>query len=136
MTGSQLKDTLKKKLGEGTFTSVDLPVFFELFVQLGNQIDDLQDEVIGWNRVVEFQLTGSGTYWVSINDSRFMGGTGSHPGTDFRLNMHADTAAGIFSGVKDAEAALNAGDIVIDGDLPDAIRLYDLIELVIEEIEY
>ena len=136
MTESSLKETLKNKMEEGSFAPEDLPAFFEVFSQLGNQIEDLQDEVKGWDSVVEFELTGSGIYWIAIADTKFTNGTGTHPGTRLRLIMSAEDAAAIFAGDKNAESALNAGELKLEGAFPDAVKLYDLLELVLEEIEY
>lgn len=130
-----LKEQVNTKIQDGEFEISDLPAFFEVFSQLGNQVEDLQDEVDEWDCVVEFEMVESGTYWLSIEDGQFTTGIGSHPETRLRLIMAASDAVKIFSGEKDAEAALNSGELKLEGDLPDAIKLHFLIELVLEEIE-
>jgi hypothetical protein len=136
MSDSQLKETLKNKLENGDFTSTDLPAFFEVFSRIGNQIEDLQEEVKGWDRVIEFEMAGVGTYWLVIQDGHFSTGSGARPDTHLRLIMAASEVAMIFSGEKDTEAVLASGALKLDGNLLDAIKLYKLIELVLEEIEY
>ena len=111
-------------------------MFFGVFSQLGNQIEDLQDEVDGWNQVIEFPLTGVGAFWIAIEDGSFSNGRGTRPDSQLRLVMSGKTAVQIFLGEKDAEAALNSGELKLEGDLQDGIRLYELLELVLEEIEY
>ena len=133
---SEHKELLRQKFENGDLSPSDLPIFFEVFSQLGNQIDDLQDEVQDWNCVVEFELSGLGAYWVAFEDQNFTNGTGPASNPNLRLTMPALAAAEIFTGQKDAEAALNSGELKISGDLPLAIRFYELLELVLEEIEY
>lgn len=136
MTDAILKEELREKFETGELAPEDLPAVFDAFTYLGNQIDDIQDEVEGWNCVVEFDLTGLGTYWVAFEDQVFFNGVGKSQNADLRLILAAESAAQIFIGEKDAEAALNAGELKIDGDLPNAIRFSELLELVLEEIEY
>jgi hypothetical protein len=136
MSSVQLRETLKAKFNNGEFAAEDLPSFFDVFSYLGNENDDIQDVAQGWNRIVEFELVGVGLFWIQIQDGKFTNGSGSNPDANLRLKMDATTATKIFIGEKDAEAVLNAGELKIIGDLPDAIRVYELLELVLEEIEY
>ena len=136
MNGKERKETLKTKFETGQFTAADLPAFFDVFSDLGNEIEDLQEEAAGWNCIVELELAGTGSFWLRVQEEKFSNGTGSHPDANLHLNMSAEVAAQIFMGEKDGEAALNAGELKITGDLPDAIRFYEILELVLEEIEY
>ena len=136
MNDSQLKETLKNKMENGEFTVADIPTFFQVFSYLGNEIEDLQEEVEDWNCVIEFEMAGLGTYWLAIKDVQFSTGEGPHADTRLRLILTADDAAKVFSGERDAEAAFTSGELKIEGDLPDAFKLHELIELVLEEIEY
>ena len=136
MYDSQLRGTLKSKFEHGDLAPADLPAFFDVFSQLGNQVEDIKDEVEGWDQVVEFDLAGAGTFWILIEDGQFSNGVGRHPDARLRLVMDAGIAVQIFLGEKDAEAALNSGELKLVGDLQDGIAFYELLELVLEEIEY
>jgi hypothetical protein len=136
MSDSQLRKALKRKFDSREFAPTDLPAFFEVFSQLGNQIEDIQDEVDGWDQVVEFDLQGTGVFWIAIEGGRLSNGSGSRPDAQLRLVMSGSTAAQIFLGEVDAEAALNSGGLKLEGDLQTGIRFYELLELVLEEIEY
>ena len=48
----------------------------------------------------------------------------------------SSTAAQLFSGAKDAKAAYMAGQLKIDGPIPDALRFQEILTIVNEEIEY
>ena len=135
MSSLQLKESLKAKFENGEFADTDLPSFFDVFSQLGNEVEDIQDVANGWNSVVQFELTDAGTYWVQIWDGKFSNGTGSNPDASLCLSLSAATAAQIFVGEKDAEALLNSGELKVTGDFSDAVRFYEILELVLEEIE-
>lgn len=136
MSSAQLKETLKTKFETGEFTAADLPAFFTVFSYLGNETEEIQEEVEGWHRIVELELVGVGSFWIQIESGRFSQGTGHNTAAHLRLKMDAITAAQIFTGEKDGETALNSGELKIAGDLPDAIRFYEILEMVLEEIEY
>ena len=136
MSTQELKEKLKTKFETGTLALEDFPAFFDVFCYLGNEIDDIQDEAEDWNRIVEFELVGLNSFWIQIKDGHFSSGSGSEPKANLRLSMDASTAVEIFIGKKDAEAALNAGELKISGDFTDAVRFYEILELVLEEIEY
>lgn len=132
----ELKEIINQKIQDGEFEAADLANFFTVFCQLGNEIDDLQEEVEGWNRVILINLEAAGSFWLKLSDGKFTNGTGKIENANLFLTLDADLAAQIFIGEKDAEAALNAGELKIAGDLPDAMKFHELLELVLEEIEY
>jgi hypothetical protein len=135
MSSLQLKESLKAKFENGEFAETDMPSFFDVFSHLSNEVEDIQDVAKGWNSIVEFELTNAGSFWIQIRDGKFSNGTGNNPEASLRLNLSAATAVQIFVGEKDAEALLNSGELKVTGDFPDAVRFYEILELVLEEIE-
>ena len=85
---------------------------------------------------VHIDLVGMGHYWISIQDSRFSKGEGEIVDANLTLTLAAEEAAQVFSGEKEAEAAFLSGALKIKGDLPDAMKFHELLEIVLEEIEY
>lgn len=136
MSTRELKEKLKIKFETGTFTPEDFPAFFDVFSYLGNETEDIQEEAEDWNRIIEFEFVGLDSFWVQIAEGHFSSGSGPKSDANLRLSLDADTAVKIFIGKKDAEAALNAGELKISGDFPDAARFYEILELVLGEIEY
>ncbi len=136
MVDTNLKQTLNEKIQGGEFSIQDIPAYLELFCQLGNEISDLQDEVDGWNRKIQFQMDGLGKYWIAINAGQFTYGAGMLADPGLTLTLSADEAAQIFAGDKDAKAAYMSGALKVQGELPDAVKLQSLIGIVCEEIEY
>ena len=118
------------------FAPQDIPAYFGLFCEMGNEIEDLQEEVEGWDQVIQFVLDGLGSFWVQIDGGQFSHGEGAVDNAGLTLTMAADEAAMVFSGDKDAKAAYMSGALKVDGELPEAVRVQTLIEIVLEEIEY
>ena len=136
MIDQAIKETLNEKIQDGEFDVADIPAYLTLFCQMGNEIEDLQEEVEGWDRRIQFELDGLGTYWLTVQDGRFAGGEGALQDANLILTLAASEAALVFAGDKDAKAAYMSGDLKVEGDLPDAIKVQSLIEIVAEEIEY
>lgn len=136
MVNKELKEALNQKIQDGEFKVADFPDYITIFCQLGNAIDDLQDEVESWNCKVQIILEGAASYWISIVDGKFTSGQGKIEDAKLTLSATAEVAAKVFSGEQDGESAFLSGALKMQGDLPDAIKFHELLELVIEEIEY
>jgi putative sterol carrier protein len=136
MINQNLKETLNDKIQEGEFDVVDIPAYLSLFCELGNEIDELQEEVEGWERRVNFALDGAEPRWLVIEDGRFSTGAGLLEDANLVLKLDAFNAAQIFAGDLDAKAAYMSGALKVEGELPDAVKMQTLIEIVGEEIEY
>ena len=136
MINEALKEELNEKIQEGEFDVPDIPAYLTLFCEMGNEIEDLQDEVEDWNRRINLVLEGLGTYWITVEDGRFTTGEGAIENPNLVLTLDAQEGAMVFSGDKDAKAAYMSGALKVEGDLPDAVKMQTLIEIVVEEIEY
>jgi putative sterol carrier protein len=136
MIDQELKETINQKIQGGEFEVTDIPGYFTLFAQIGNETEDGQDEIEDWNRRIHFVMAGLGTYWISVENGRFSTGKGTLEDPNLVLTLDAAQAALIFAGKKDAVAAFMSGALTVQGDLPDALKLQTLIEIVAEEIEY
>ncbi len=136
MINQDLKETLNDKIQEGEFDVADIPGYFKLFCEMGNEVEDLQEEVEDWNRRINIVMEGLGTYWITVDDGRFATGEGAIEDPNLVLTLDAVDAAQVFAGDKDAKAAYMSGALKVVGELPDAVKMQSLIEIVIEEIEY
>ncbi len=132
----QLKESLNEKIQDGEFDVEDIPAYLSLFAEMGNEVEDLQDEVEDWNRRIVFDMAGLGKHWIVIEDGQFSTGEGGLDDANVTLTISAIDAAQVFAGDKDAKAAYMSGALKVDGDLPDAVKVQTLIEIVAEEIEY
>jgi putative sterol carrier protein len=136
MIDEAVKQDLNEKIQEGEFSASDIPAYLTLFCAMGNELEDLQEEVQDWSRRVQFILDGLGMFWIAVEDGRFTNGEGTADNPDLALTMSAADAALIFAGDKDAQGTFLSGALKVEGSLPDAIKMQTLIELVTWEIEY
>jgi putative sterol carrier protein len=103
---------------------------------LGNEREDLQEEVEGWSRRIQLVMEGLGEHWLAVSDGQFATGAGEIDDADLTLTLSAEEAAQVFAGDKDAKAAYLSGALQVKGELPDAVKVQALIEIVVEEIEF
>jgi putative sterol carrier protein len=136
MINEALREALNEKIEEGEFDIAEIPAYLTLFCEMGNEVEELQDEVKGWDRCINFVLAGMESHWIAVEDGRFTTGEGSLEDADLVLMMDAASAAQVFAGDLDAQAAFMSGALKVEGELPDAIKMQTLIEIVGEEIEY
>lgn len=136
MIDQDLKARLNQKIEAGEFDIADIPAYLKLFCQMGNEIEELQDEIEDWDRRINLVLEGTNSHWITIEDGDFATGEGLLDDADLVLKMDAEDAAQVFAGNIDAAAAYLSGALKFTGDMPDAVKMQALIEIVGEEIEY
>jgi putative sterol carrier protein len=136
MIDEELQEALKEKIEAGEFDIADIPAYLTLFCEMGNEVDDLQDEVEGWDRRINFVLAGMNPHWITIEDGRFTTGEGSLEDANLVLILDAANAALVFAGDLDARAAFMSGALKVEGEVPDAVKMQTLIEIAGEEIVY
>ena len=136
MINQDVKEALNEKIEEGEFDVADIPAYLALFCEMGNEVEELQEEVEGWERRINFVLDGANSHWIIIEDGRFTTGEGTLDDANLVLNLDAVNAAQVFAGDMDAKAAYMSGALKVEGELPDAVKMQTLIEIVGEEIEY
>ncbi len=130
------KQAMRGKFAEGDFVVADIPAYLALFCAVANETPDVQDEVDGWDRKIQFDLAGGDPYWMTVGGGHFDAGPGQIEAADLTLHLAAREAARMFSGEKDAKASYQTGALQIDGAIPDALRLQSVLGIVNEEIEY
>ncbi|MFO7679978.1 MAG: SCP2 sterol-binding domain-containing protein, partial [Chloroflexota bacterium] len=77
-----------------------------------------------------------GKHWLIVEEGQFSTGAGALDDANVILTISALDAAQVFAGDKDAKAAYMSGALKVTGELPDAVKVQTLIEIVAEEIEY
>ncbi len=136
MIDAELKAAMHEKIESGDFAPVDIPVYLKLFCQIASGTGDVQDEVAGWDRKIQFQLEGADNVWIAVEGGQFTNGAGALENPDLVLTLSPQNAAQMFSGQKDAKVAYTAGLLKITGKIPDALKLQTILGIVNEEIEY
>ncbi len=136
MIDPELKSTIHEKIESGDFAPADIPAYLKLFCQIGSATSDVQDEVAGWDRKIQFQLDGAADAWLTVAGGAFTEGAGWIGNPDLILSLAPENAARMFSGEKDAKATYMSGQLKIEGKIPDALKLQTILGIVNEEIEY
>ena len=135
MVDEALKEKLAEKVDEGSLTPADIPDYMNLFVQICNENEEVQEEVEGWDRTFQFSIEGSDNLWMKIAEGKFSTAAGDTAEPDVTLEFDSDTAVGIFSGEIDATQAYMNNELKVIGPLPDAVKFRTLTELVRDELE-
>ncbi len=136
MVDTDLKARIHGLIDEGEFGVADIPDYLALFAQVATETGDVTDAAEGWDKRIQFRLDGADDAWITVASGEFAAGAGDVDGPDLTLTIAASTAAQLFSGAKDAKAAYMAGQLKIDGPIPDALRFQEILSIVNEEIEY
>lgn len=135
MVDQKTKTDMLEKIEEGEFKAKDLPAFLSLFCGICNESEDAQEEVSGWNKTLLLNLEDGDDIWIKVDNGHFECGQNKPENTDTTLTAPAEAAAQILIGEKDATAAYMAQVLRVEGELPDAVKLKNLIEIVREELE-
>jgi putative sterol carrier protein len=136
MVDTDLKARIHGLIDEGEFGVENIPDYLVLFAQVATETGDVTDAVHGWDRRIQFRLGGGDDAWITVAGGAFAAGMGDVDAPELTLTIAAPTAAQLFSGAKDAKAAFMAGQLKIDGPIPDALRFQEILTIVNEEIEY
>ena len=105
----------------------DIESYLTLFAAVGNESDDVKDEVEDWDRLVVLQLAEGDAYWLKIEGGSFQSGKSAPEGATLVLKAKGTTIAAILCGEKDATMAYTTGALKIDGKLPDAVKMRSLL---------
>lgn len=117
-------------------TKEDALKIFEVFKQLSAENDELKDEIEDMDLCMQFVMTDENfKYWISAKDGKIDYGEGE--GTDVSVTLQAkrEILAGMLSGEVESTSAYMAGDLVIEGNLQDAMGFGEIASLAGELIE-
>jgi putative sterol carrier protein len=129
------KSELAEKIKKGEFSISDSMDFFTVLCEVANGNDEIQDEVEGWDRNLLFNITDGPQITLMVQGGKFEVIDGENGTPDVTLSMNSDVAVGVLSGETDATSAYMAGDLKVQGPLPDAIKFRTLTELMREALE-
>jgi len=129
------KSELNEKIKKGEFSISDSMDFFTVLCEIANGNDEIQDEVEGWDRNMLFDITDGPKITLNVQGGKFQVSEGEEGTPDVTLSMNSDVAVGVLSGETDATSAYMAGDLKVQGPLPDAIKFRTLTELMREALE-
>lgn len=130
-----LREAVQEKIEDETFAAADIKDFMTLFCQLSNNMEDITDEVDGFDRKFVFKIEEYGPIWLSIADAKFEAGEGLLEKPEILLEMSQNLTIDIFTGKADPTQAYMNGDLKVNGLVNDAIKFRTILEIVQEELE-
>ena len=109
---------------------------FEVFKQLAQEDEDLKEEVEDADLCMQFVVTDKDyKYWIAARDGEISYGDGDGPDVTVTLKAAYNIMAGMLSQEVDATSAYMAGDLVIEGNLQDAMQFGEIAGLAGEIME-
>ncbi|MFX0099632.1 MAG: SCP2 sterol-binding domain-containing protein [Candidatus Hodarchaeota archaeon] len=109
---------------------------FEFFKQVAAENEEIQEELEDIDIVAQIILSDvDKKYWVKVADSKIDYGEGAVDDASFTLTANLEKGSGILMGETDATSAYMAGEISVEGSLPDALSFQSVTELAMEIFE-
>ena len=109
---------------------------FEFFKQVAADNEEVQEELEDLEILAQIVLNDvDKKYWVKVSDSKIDYGEGDADSPSFTLTASLEKGSGILLGETDATSAYMAGEIAVEGSLPDALSFQTVTELCMEIFE-
>ena len=109
---------------------------FEVFKQLAAEDEDLKEEVEDADLCMQFVITDrDNKFWIAARDGVISYGDGDGPDVSVTMKAAFETMSGILSQEVDATSAYMSGDLVIEGNLQDAMAFGEIASLAGEIME-
>jgi putative sterol carrier protein len=135
MVDQDLINKLKEMREKGASQPSDALKIFEFAKQLAEESEDLKEELEDMDAtVVQLVMTDINyKYWVKMGDGTVDYGEGDGDDPNVTMSATGATWAGLSSGEIDSTSAYMSGDLVIDGNLQDAIAFGEIQSITMEE---
>ncbi len=120
-----IKDDLKCKLSDDTFTWSDMEDFITLSQYIADNSPVVADMIQGWDRIVVFDVADSGYFWLTTVDDALTIETGPTPPTEYdvQIMLSLETFVLILTQQDTAISSFQKGDLDFTGALGDAIKV-------------
>lgn len=135
MVDQNLVKELKEMRTKGASQPSDALKLFEFVKQLAKESEDLKEELDDIDStVVQLVVTDIDyKYWVKMGDGTVDYAEGEAEDPSVTMSATGATWAGMSSGEIDSTSAYMSGDLVIDGNLQDAIAFGEIQSIAMEE---
>ena len=135
MVDENLIKELKEMREKGQSQPSDALKMYEFVKQMAEESEDLKEELEDIDAMM-VQLVVNDVdykYWVKLGDGKIDYGEGEADDPSVTMSATGATWAGLGSGELDSTSAYMSGDLVIEGNLQDAIAYGEVIGLAMEE---
>lgn len=135
MVDQNLIKELKEMREKGASKPSDALKMYEFVKQMIDESEDLKEELEDIDTMVVQLITTDVNYkyWVKIGDGTIDYGEGDGADPSVTMSATGATWAGLSSGEIDSTSAYMSGDLVVDGNLQDAIAYGEILSIAMEE---
>jgi len=135
MVDENLIKELKEMREKGQSQPSDALKMYEFVKQMAEESEDVKEELEDIDAMaVQLVVTDVNyKYWVTLGDGKIDYGEGDANDPSVTMSATGATWAGLGSGELDSTSAYMSGDLVIEGNLQDAIAYGEIIGLAMEE---
>ncbi|MHA1803614.1 MAG: SCP2 sterol-binding domain-containing protein [Promethearchaeota archaeon] len=137
MVDENLLNDLKKMREEGPSGPSDVLKLFELAKQLSQESEDMKEELEDMDEMtVQFIMNDVDyKWWVKLGEGKFEYGEGEASEPSVTLSTTQENWANMFGGEADATSLYMSGDLLIEGNLQDAIAFGEILSMIQDEFE-
>ncbi|MFX1323720.1 MAG: SCP2 sterol-binding domain-containing protein [Promethearchaeota archaeon] len=134
MVDANLINELKEMRDKGPGEPSDALKMYEFIKQLAAENEELQEELEDIDTVVaQMEVTDVDfKYWVKFGEGAVDFGEGTSDESTVTMKATTATWSGLSSGEIDSTSAYMSGDLVIEGNLQDAIAYGEILGLAME----
>ena len=135
MVDPNLIKELKEMREKGASQPSDSLKMYEFVKQMAEESEDLKEELEDVdNMMVQLVIIDADyKYWVKMGDGAIDYGEGEADDPSVTMSATGVTWAGLSTGEIDSTSAYMSGDLVIDGNLQDAIAYGEILGIAMEE---
>lgn len=136
MVDEELKQKMIDKIQSDEFGVEDIDDYMNLFCQIANESDAVQDEVKGQfaNKTLVFYIDDFKTKTLKLRDCVFSIEDTDSEEWDSTVKTSAENFAGLISGQKDGNSLYMSGQLEVHGGLPNIIKFQTILQVIIEEL--
>ena len=135
MVDEKLVAELKAMRESGPSQPSDALKMYEFIKQMAEESEDLKEELEDMDTmIVQMVVTDADyKYWVKLGDGAVDYGEGVSDDASVTMSATGTTWSGLSSGEIDSTSAYMSGDLVIEGNLQDAIAYGEILGIAMEE---
>jgi putative sterol carrier protein len=137
MVDEKLLKELKEMREKGTSKPSDTLKMYEYVKQIAEEDEDLNEELEDMDETkVQLIVTDvKYKYYIILGEGKFNYAEGEIDDPSVTMSATAATWAGLATGELDSTSAYMSGDLVIDGNLQDAIAYGEILSMAMENME-
>jgi hypothetical protein len=127
-----IKDDLKAKLSDGTFSWSDMGDFITISQYIADNSPLVEEIVQGWDRTTVFDVVGSGYLWFITADDALTIDIGPTPPIeyDIQISLNLETMIQILAQQETAVSSFQNGNLDFTGPLGDALKIDRLTQVI------